>query len=151
MNNLNSVLLEGNLTKDPGLTETPKGTPVCVFSLAVNRFYRQDDNTVKEVSYFDIETWSRLAQFCSGQLKKGSPVRVVGHLKQERWEDAEGKYHSRIKVVAEHVEVTEKKQAAGDFMVQEVTEDMVDETGEEITEGVPVGAAVSETEQAVMV
>lgn len=109
MNNLNSVLLEGNLTRDPVLNETTKGTPVCVFGLAVNRYYRQEENTVKEVSFFEVEAWSRLAQYAGSMLKKGAPVRVVGHLKQDRWDDAEGKSRSRIKVVAEHLEVTERK------------------------------------------
>ena len=112
MNSLNSVLLEGNLTRDPVLGETPKGTPVCTFGLAVNRFYRQEEETVKEVSFFEVETWTRLAQYCSSQLAKGKQVRVVGHLKQERWEDQEGKPHSRVKVIGEHLEIQEKKPAA---------------------------------------
>ena len=112
MNSLNSVLLEGNLTRDPVLSETPKGTPVCTFGLAVNRYYRQEEETVKEVSFFEVETWTRLAQYCSSQLAKGKQVRVVGHLKQERWEDQEGKPHSRVKVIGEHLEIQEKKPSA---------------------------------------
>ena len=104
INSLNSILLEGNLTKDPVLKKTPKGTPVCSLSVASNRYYKQDDDSVDEVSFFDVETWSRLAETCSQYLKKGRGVRVVGRLKQDRWEDGEGKLRSRIKIVAEHVE-----------------------------------------------
>lgn len=114
MSGLNSVLLEGNLTRDPVLTETPKGTPVCHFGLAVNRYYSHNEEMVNEVSFFEVETWSRLAQYCNAQLKKGSPLRVVGRLKQERWEDGEGKNHSRVKVVCEHLEIPDRKKGAAE-------------------------------------
>ena len=104
MNSLNSILVEGNLTRDPELSATPKGTPVCSFSMASNRFYRQEDETQQEVSFFDVETWSKLATVCGEQLKKGRGVRVVGRLKQDRWTDNDGKNRSKVKIVAEHVE-----------------------------------------------
>jgi single-strand DNA-binding protein len=104
MNNLNSILIEGNLTKDPKLSETPKGTAVCMFSLASNRYYKQDDEPQNEVSFFDVEVWAKLATTCAEYLSKGRGVRVVGRLKQDRWNDREGNPRSRIKIVAEHVE-----------------------------------------------
>jgi len=104
LNNLNSIIVEGNLVRDPILKTTPNGHQVCSFSVASNRFYRQNDETEKEVSFFDVETWSRLAQTCAETLKKGRGVRVVGRLKQDRWEDASGKTQAKIKIVAEHVE-----------------------------------------------
>jgi single-strand DNA-binding protein len=63
-----------------------------------------DDQSQKEVSFFDIEVWSKLADTCAENLRKGRGVRVVGRLKQDRWSDAEGKSHSRIKIIGEHVE-----------------------------------------------
>jgi single-strand DNA-binding protein len=105
MNSLNSILVEGNLVRDPNLNKTPRGTQVCTFSLACNRSYRSMDNRQqKEVSFFEVEVWSKLADACAETLKKGRGVRVVGRLKQDRWSDAEGKNHSRIKIVGEHVE-----------------------------------------------
>lgn len=104
MNNLNSILLEGNLVRDPDLKATPSGTPVCTFSVASNRWYKQNDQLEKEVSFFDVEAWSKLAQTCGETLKKGRGVRVVGRLKQDRWNDGEGKAHNKVKIVAEHVE-----------------------------------------------
>ena len=69
----------------------------------------------KEVSFFDISCWTRLAEVCSEYLKKGRGVRVVGRLKQDRWTDADGKPHSRIEIVAEHVEFKPQfKKADGD-------------------------------------
>jgi single-strand DNA-binding protein len=104
MNSLNSILIEGNLTRDPIVAQTPKGTPVCNFSVASNRFFRQNEEMQKEVSFFDVEVWSKLAERCSETLKKGRGVRVVGRLKQERWIDTEGQNRARIKIVGEHVE-----------------------------------------------
>ena len=104
MNSLNSILVEGNLVRDPALSKTPRGTQVCTFSLASNRFYKVDNEAQKEVSFFDVEVWSKLAETCAENLKKGRGVRVVGRLKQERWADSEGKNHSRVKIVGEHVE-----------------------------------------------
>ncbi|WP_461246709.1 single-stranded DNA-binding protein [Treponema sp. R6D11] len=104
MNNLNSILIEGNLVRDPLLRSTPKGTQVCSMCLASNRYYKQDTGFEKEVSFFDVETWSKLAEACYAKGKKGRGVRVVGRLKQSRWSDPEGKSHSRVTIVAEHVE-----------------------------------------------
>ena len=104
MNSLNSVLLEGNLTRDPELKYTPKGTAVCSFSIASNRYFKQEEEYQQEVSYFDVTSWSHLAEVCSEYLKKGRGVRVVGRLKQDRWNDPEGNGRSKVYVVAEHVE-----------------------------------------------
>jgi len=104
MNNLNSILIEGNMVREPLYRTTPKGTPVCTFSLASNRFFKQDTGLEKEVSFFDVETWSKLAESCNSQGKKGRGVRVVGRLKQDRWTGDDGKTRSKIRIVAEHIE-----------------------------------------------
>ncbi len=56
------------------------------------------------MSYFDVTSWAHLAEVCSEYLKKGRGVRVVGRLKQDRWNDPEGNGRSKVYVVAEHVE-----------------------------------------------
>lgn len=105
MNHLNSILVEGNLVRDPNCRSTPSGNQVCDFTLATNRSYKiADQKYENEVSYFDIEAWARLGAACAQNLKKGRGVRVVGRLKQDRWTDPEGKAHAKIKIVAEHVE-----------------------------------------------
>jgi len=113
MNNLNSVLIEGNLVRDPELSYTPKGAAVCKFCVACNRSFKQDDQLQKEVSYFDVTTWARLAKSCGEYLEKGQGVRVVGRLKQNRWTDADGKQHSRVLVIAERVEFKPQLKAEG--------------------------------------
>jgi single-strand DNA-binding protein len=104
MNNLNSILIEGILVRDPLLRTTAKGTSLCTFSLASNRFFKQDSGLEKEVGFFDVETWSKLAEQCYNLGHKGRGVRVVGRLKQDRWTGQDGKNHSRVFIVAEHLE-----------------------------------------------
>ena len=104
MNELNSVLLEGNLVRDVKLRTTKNGGSVGNFSVASNRFYRKDGNIEKEVSFFDVETWSKLAENCYNFGHKGRGVRVVGRLKQDRWTGDDGKTRSKVTIVAEHVE-----------------------------------------------
>jgi len=104
MHNLNSLIIEGNVVRDPVVKATPKGTPLCLFSIASNRFFKQEDQTTQETSFFDVETWARLAEICGENCTKGRGVRVVGRLKQDRWVGSDGKRYSKIKVVAEHIE-----------------------------------------------
>jgi single-strand DNA-binding protein len=104
MNNLNSILIEGNMVRDPQYRTTPKGTPVCNFRLASSRSYRQENGYEKEVSFFNVETWAKLADICSNFGRKGRGVRVVGRLKEDRWTGSDGNPHSRVTIVAEHVE-----------------------------------------------
>lgn len=113
MNNLNSVLLEGNLCRDPELRYTPKGTAVCTLVVASNRFYKVDGERHEEVSFVEATTWGKLAAVCAEHLAKGRGVRVVGRLKQERWEDADGNTRAKIVIVAEHVEFLPQRRTAG--------------------------------------
>jgi single-strand DNA-binding protein len=104
MNNLNSVLIEGNMVRDPLTRSTQKGAQVCHFSIASDRYYRQENSFEKETSFFDVEAWGRLVDTCVSQGRKGRGVRVVGRLKQNRWTGDDGKSHTKISIVAEHVE-----------------------------------------------
>lgn len=102
MNSLNSILIEGNLTEDP-VTDEESGR--CSFVIASNRYFKQAGETQQEVSFFDVEVWAGLAETCATYLEKGWGVRVVGRLKQDRWQDGEGKTQSKVKIVGEHVEI----------------------------------------------
>jgi len=104
MNNLNSVLIEGNLVRDPLIRSTTKGRSVCNFTIASNRYYKQDTNFEKEVGFFDVEAWGKLGDACGNLGRKGRGVRVVGRLKQDRWTGSDGKSHNKVAIVAEHVE-----------------------------------------------
>jgi single-strand DNA-binding protein len=120
MDNLNSILIEGNLVRDPELSYTPKGTAVCKFAVECKRNFKEGEETVKETSFFEVSTWTRLAEVCAEYLKKGRGVRVVGRLKQDRWTDADGKTHDRVFIVAEHVEFKPaEKVHAEDTLIRE--------------------------------
>jgi len=121
MNNLNSILIEGNMVRDPLLRTTQKGTSVCNFTIACNRFYRQDANLEKEVGFFDVEAWGKLGNACANLGRKGRGVRVVGRLKQDRWTGNDGKNHTKVAIVAEHVEYRPDFKKAGETVVEAET------------------------------
>jgi single-strand DNA-binding protein len=104
MNSLNYILIEGNLVRDAEMRTTAKGMPVCTFQIATSRYYKQDSGMEKEVSFFNVETWAKLAESAGNLGRKGRGVRVVGRLKQERWNDRDGKAQSKVIIVAEHIE-----------------------------------------------
>ncbi len=99
MKSLNSLIIEGNMVREPVLKTTPNGTPLCTFSIAANRSYKKDNSFIQETSYFDIETWANLAKLCNE-----NGVRVVGRIKQDRWVGTDGKKYNKVKIIAEHVE-----------------------------------------------
>ena len=111
MNNLNSILLEGNLSRDPELRYTPAGSPLCTLVVSSTRTYKRDGAPVEEVSFVEAVTAGKLATVCAEHLSKGRGVRLVGRLKQERWEDVEGESRSKIVIVAEHVEFQPRRRA----------------------------------------
>jgi single-strand DNA-binding protein len=97
---LNKVFLLGNLTRDPEVKYTPKGTAVCDLGLAVNDSYKAQDGTIKEtVTFIDIEVWGRTAENCKQYLAKGRSVFVEGQLRLDQWEQ-EGQKRSKMKVRA---------------------------------------------------
>ena len=124
MNNLNSVLIEGNMVRDPLVRSTSKGTSICNFTIASNRYYKQDANFEKEVGFFDVEAWGKLGVACGNLGRKGRGVRVVGRLKQDRWTGNDGKSHNKVAIVAEHVEYRPefKKSSETDSEASELAE-----------------------------
>jgi|SRR5690606_15221571 len=104
MANLNRVLLIGNLTRDPELRVTPKGTAICQFGLAVNRSFKDESGqTREETTFIDIEAWGRQGETISKYCTKGRPLFVEGRLRLDQWEDkASGQKRSRMKVVLEN-------------------------------------------------
>ena len=101
---LNKVLLMGNLTRDPELRVTPKGTPICQFSLAINRTFKMESGeTREEVIYVDIEAWGKQGETIAKYCTKGRPLYVEGRLRLDQWEDKNTKEkRSRMKVVLEN-------------------------------------------------
>jgi single-strand DNA-binding protein len=107
MANLNRVLLIGNLTRDPDVRYTPKGTAVADIGLAVNRVFTGEDGEKREeVTYVDVVLWSRLAEIAEQYLRKGRPVFIEGRLQLDSWDDKQtGQKRSRLRVVAENLQL----------------------------------------------
>jgi single-strand DNA-binding protein len=119
MNDLNSLLIEGRLTRDAELKYLQSGTALATISIANNRSYKKGDDWEKETTYIDVTVFGKQAEYI-GALKKGRQVRANGRIKQERWE-SNGEKRSKYVVIADHVEVkpiprgTETKQADDGF------------------------------------
>lgn len=103
MASFNKVILAGNLTRDPELRYTPKGTAVAKIGLAVNRTWTGEDGQKKEeVSFIDVEAWGRQGEVIAQYMKKGRPLLIEGRLKLDSWEDKNTKQKvSKLKVVLE--------------------------------------------------
>src|SRR6202047_666768 len=112
MANLNRVLLIGNLTRDPEVRYTPKGTAVTEIGLAVNRIYSGEDGEKKEETTFvDVTLWARQAEIAGQYLKKGRPVFIEGRLQLDSWDDKQtGQKRSRLRVVAENLQLLGSRQ-----------------------------------------
>lgn len=111
---MNKVILIGNLTKDPELTETPSGVAVCRFSIAVSREYANADGN-KETDFFNITVWRGRAENCGKYLKKGNKVAIFGSLQNRSYEDKDGIKRNVTEVIANEVEfLTPKSSEATD-------------------------------------
>ena len=115
MANLNKVMLIGNLTRDPELRHTPKGTAVTELGLAVNRVW-YDDNKQKqeETTFVDVTFWGRQAESIQQYLTKGRPIFVEGRLQLDSWDDKEtGKKRSKLRVIGESFQFIDSKPGGG--------------------------------------
>ncbi len=106
MASFNKVILMGNLTRDPELKYTPKGTAIAKIGLAVNRVWRTDTGEQREeVTFVDVDIFGRTAENVGQYMRKGRPILVEGRLKLDQWEDKNtGQKRSRLGVVAESVQ-----------------------------------------------
>ncbi len=106
MASFNRVILLGNLTRDPEIRYTPSGTPVMDIGLAVNdRRRNQNGEWVDEPVFVDVTLWGRTAEIASEYLSKGSPVLIEGRLKLDTWETSDGQRRSKLRVVAERMQM----------------------------------------------
>src|SRR4030095_4254581 len=107
MVSFNKVILLGNLTRDPELKDTPKGTAVAQIGLAVNRVYSNDQGEkVEEVTFVDVDLFGRTAEIANEYLRKGRPVLIEGRLKLDTWDDKQtGQKRSRLKIIGEAMQL----------------------------------------------
>ncbi len=110
---MNKVILVGNLTRDPELSETPSGVAVCRFSVAVSRDYANNDGT-RETDFFNVVVWRGRAENCGKYLRKGNKVAIVGSLQTRSYEDKDGIKRNVTDVVASEVEFLTPRNANSD-------------------------------------
>lgn len=131
---LNKVILIGNMTRDPNLKYTGKGTAVCSFSLATNRSWTPSDGGEKQqrTEFHRIVAWSKLAEICGQLLHKGDKVYVEGRLKTNKWQTEEGQDRRTTEVVINNMillrSINGRSSNGGTDQVPEETEE--DETVE---------------------
>jgi single-strand DNA-binding protein len=103
MASFNKVILLGNLTRDPELRYTPKGSAVARLGLAVNRKYTTESGETKEeVTFIDIDAWGKQAELIAQYLRKGNPIFIEGRLKLDQWDDKNtGQKVSKLRVQLE--------------------------------------------------
>lgn len=98
------VVVAGNLTRDPELRQTPNGTSVCQFGVAVNRSYKDSSGQWAErTSFFDVVVWGAQGENCARYLSKGRAVTVDGRLEQRSYEAPDGSKRSRVEIIADNV------------------------------------------------
>jgi single-strand DNA-binding protein len=115
MASLNKVLLIGNLTRDPEVRYTPKGTAVADLGMAVSRSYKTETGEIKEeVCFVTVVAWGRQAETAGEYLKKGSPIFVEDRLQYDTWEK-NGEKRSTIKVNAERIQFLSRPQGGTEF------------------------------------
>jgi len=107
MASFNKVILLGNLTRDPEVRYTPKGSSVCDLGIAINRQYTLDSGEKREeVTFVDVVLWSRLAEIAGEYLKKGRPIFIEGRLQLDTWDDKQsGQKRSKLRVIGETMQL----------------------------------------------
>lgn len=137
-NNVNTVVITGNLTREPELRETSNGRSVCELRVAVNTNFKSGDKWESKPNYFQVNTWGGLAENCNKYLQKGSPIAVSGRLEWQKWESKEGGLNSRVVIVADNVQFLQRADGA--------RKDTKAKTDEATEQGAPEDPEVSDQE-----
>ena len=101
---MNKVFLIGNLTRDPEMRSTQSGVPVCNFSIAVNRRFRNAQTGQQETDFLNIVAWRQLAELCGRYLTKGRKVAVTGSIQTRTYEAQDGSKRSKLEVIVDEIE-----------------------------------------------
>lgn len=107
MSSVNSVVVSGNLTRDPEIKYVPSGASVCTFGIAVSNKYKDKEDVV----FLDVTAWGRTGEVVNEYAAKGSRLIIEGSLKQESWEDKSGNKRSKIVLVASRVHLPPKSES----------------------------------------
>jgi single-strand DNA-binding protein len=111
MPSLNHVVLIGRLTRDPELRQTPSGTAVANFTIAVDR--RPKPDGAKDADFIRVAVWGKQGEACSNYLAKGRMVAVEGRLQVHSYQNQDGQNRTTTEVIAEHVQFLTAKGKTG--------------------------------------
>ncbi len=112
--NFNKTIILGRLTRDPESRSLPSGQPVCNFSMATSRFYKDKSGAKQNTTEFhNIVAFGKLADICSRYLKKGSLALVEGRLQTRTWQDKDGNKRSRTEIVMENMQLGPRAASSG--------------------------------------
>ena len=109
---MNKVFLIGNLTRDPELTETASGVPVCHFAIAVNRNYSSQDSE-RQTDFFNCTAWRATAETIARYTKKGNKVAVGGSIQLRNYEDNQGVKRTAVDIIVQDIEFLTPRSTEG--------------------------------------
>lgn len=109
---MNKVILIGNLTRDPELTQTNSGISVARISIAVSRKFANQDGS-READFFNVTAWRAIAENCAKYLKKGSKIAVVGSIQNRSYEAQDGSKRFTTDIMADEIEFLSTKNDEG--------------------------------------
>lgn len=128
MPDINSVIIVGNLIKDPTYRQTTTGVPVANFTIASNRKFKDNTGSIKEdVCFIGVVAWYKLAESCYENLKKGSAILVEGELQSRSWKTEDGFNRNTIEIKARRIQFLNKRDSHSDESVYEIHENGHDE------------------------
>jgi single-strand DNA-binding protein len=106
MGSVNKVILVGNLTHDPEMKQSEGKKPVCIISLATNRYWRdQNGEKREETEYHRLIAWDKLAETCHQFLRKGRKVYAEGRLRSHSYTGQDGIEKHATEIVLEKMEM----------------------------------------------
>lgn len=140
MPDINTVIIAGNLTRDPAFRKTTNGTPVTNFSMASNRRFKDNNGQWREsVCYVGVVAWYKLAETCAENLKRGTAVIVEGELQSRSLRSGDGRNRNIVEIKAHRVQFLNRKDEAAGEAVEPMG-------GEEIETGVEEQGGFEEKE-----
>ena len=98
---MNKVILVGNLARDPELRQTPQGTSVARFTVAVSRRYSRDGQ--QQTDFISCVAWRNTAEFLCRYFTKGSGIQLCGSIQTRSWDGQDGQRHYATEVVADEI------------------------------------------------
>ncbi|HWW66538.1 MAG TPA: single-stranded DNA-binding protein [Solirubrobacterales bacterium] len=135
MQNINSVVITGNLTRDPDLRSTEGGTKVANLRVAVNgRRKNGNEEWVDKPNYFNVTVWGAQGESCAEYLAKGRPVAVEGRL-NFRERDTDDGHREYVSIIAETVQFLGGKPKDEDGGAEEP--EQAEEASEEDADDIP--------------